>query len=210
MLGATYVGDGNDYATGNIVSVTGKTGTFTQGITYNYMYQQPPDNYVDYIAANTGTLIFDSQDSYGRAVCYAGPSNSYRSIYATLNFGALRNGTSTKQQLMTRYLQYLLPNVVAEEPSSNALRDLSLNPNPARGQINVRFALTDPGRVNINIYDIAGKKVRALSASPVSRGFHNLIWDGRDDQGRMVSNGSYVFRFETGGVCANRTVVLVK
>jgi hypothetical protein len=210
MLGATYVGDGNYYTTGNIVSVTGQTGAFTQGLSYNYLYQQPPDNYVDYISANTGTLIFSSQDGYGRAVCYGGPSNNYRAVYATFNFGALRNGTSTKQQLMTRYVQYLLPNVVAEEPSSTALRDLTLMPNPGRGKIQVRFALDRTERVNVAVYDVSGQKVCTLSSCVLDRGNQRLTWNGQDDQGRSVSGGSYLVRIEAGAETVNRTIVLIK
>jgi len=210
MLGANYVGDGNAYTTGNVVSVAGPTGAFTQGLSYNYMYQQAPDNYVDYISASTGTLIFSSQESYGRAVCYAGPSNNYRAIYATFNFGALRNGSSTKQQLMTRYMQYLLPNVVAEEQSSTLLRDLCLSPNPGRGRIQVRFALDRTERVNVSIYDVTGQKIRTLNSSVLDRGDHCLTWNGQDDQGRSVSNGSYLVRIEAGKAFVNRTIVLIK
>jgi len=210
MLGANYVGDGNAYTTGNVVSVAGQTGAFTQGLSYNYMYQQAPDNYVDYISASTGTLIFSSQENYGRAVCYAGPSNNYRAIYATFNFGALRNGSSTKQQLMTRYVQYLLPNVVTEEHSSTALRDLCLSPNPAPGWIQVRFALDRTERVTVNVYDVTGQKVRALNSSDLNRGAHCLTWNGQDDLGRSVGDGSYLIRIEAGEVVVNRTIVLIK
>lgn len=210
MLGATYMGDGNYYTTGNVSTASGLTGAITAGLSYGYMYQQAPDNYVDYISASTGTLIFNSQDSYGRAVCYAGPSNNYRAIYSTFNFGALRNGPGTKEELMNRYIQYLLPNVVAEEQSSAAIRELSLRPNPARGRVGVHFALRLAGRVDISIYDIAGKKVRTLGADQMDQGLHNLTWDGRDDQGRTVSGGTYVFQVETEGGRVSRTVVLIK
>jgi FlgD Ig-like domain len=211
MLGATYLGDGNDYATGNVQSAAGSAGTFTASLSYGYMYQQTPDNYVDYISANTGTLIFSSQDGNGRAVFYSGPGNNYRSIYATFNFGALRdNGASTKQLLMTRYIQYLLGNAVAEEQASTAIRDLSLSPNPAAGRVRISFALDRTERVSVTVYDVAGQKVRALNSGDLERGSHGLTWNGRDDQGRPVSGGAYLVRIEAGEHTMTRTITLVK
>jgi len=134
------------------------------------MYQQAPDNYVDYIGSGGGTLIFRSQDGNGRAICYAGTGNTYRSIYATFNFGALRNTTSTKQQLLTKYLEYLLPMTVAEDKASDAIRNLVVGPNPGRGRIDIAFMLTGSERVEVTVFDAAGQMVRELNVSSLNPG----------------------------------------
>jgi hypothetical protein len=210
MLGATYLGDGNAYTTGNIQSVTGRAGTFTAGLSLGYMYQQAPDNYVDYIGANAGTLIFASQDGNGRTVCYAGAGNTYRSIYSTFNFGALRNTTSTKQQLLVKYLEYLLPATVAEDKASDAIHHLVVGPNPSRGWIGIALMLTGPKRVDITVYDATGQKVRDLVFSGLNPGVNRLAWDGCNNQGQTVSAGTYVVRIQAGDDSVNRTVVLIK
>lgn len=210
MLGATYLGDGNSYTTGNIQSVTGRAGTFTAGLSLGYMYQQAPDNYVDYIGANAGTLIFASQDGNGRTVCYAGAGNTYRSIYSTFNFGALRNTTSTKQQLLIKYLEYLLPATVVEEKIPAAVRDLAVGPNPGRGRIEASFMLNGPVRVQVSIYDAAGKKVRSLADANLDRGRQRLAWDGRDDREQPAGAGTYVLQIKIGETLVNRSFTIIK
>ena len=108
MFGCTYVDNGMPADTGNVSSITGQFGSIVDGKTYSYLYKEPPDNFVDYISANGGTIIFKSQDSLGRAVMYSGPSNNYRTIHSSFVFSALRDGLHTKEQLMDIYLNYLL------------------------------------------------------------------------------------------------------
>lgn len=96
--------------TGNISSVTGQTSTITQGLDYNYLHQRSPDNFVDQISADGGTIIYECQNPFGRAVIYEDATSGYRTIHSTFIFGALRDGTSVKQDLMAVYLDYLLGN----------------------------------------------------------------------------------------------------
>lgn len=91
-------------------SVSGQSGTIAQGLDYSYLYQQAPDSYVDLISANSGTMIYQCQNPSGRAIIYEDPTSAYRTIHSTFIFGALRDGTSVKQDLMAAYLDYLLGN----------------------------------------------------------------------------------------------------
>lgn len=49
-------------------------------------------------------------------------------------------------------------------------------------------------RVDIEIFDLAGQRVRRLHSAPVSTGVHRHQWDGRDDDGKLVPPGNYVCR----------------
>jgi len=106
-FGCKFISDGNYSTIGNVNNVTGTTGSITSGSNFTYLYQQEPDNYVDVIDADSGTIIFRSQDSYGRAISYGGSTNSYRAIHSSFIFGALRDGANTKEELMAIYLNYL-------------------------------------------------------------------------------------------------------
>ncbi|MGB3341126.1 MAG: hypothetical protein WBB37_06565 [bacterium] len=107
---SSYINDGYPSSIGNISSISGQNNTITQGLNFEYLYQQGPDNYVDLISANGGTMIYQCQNPSGRAVIYEDPTDGYRTIYSTFIFGALRDGTNTKQDLMTAYLDYLKGN----------------------------------------------------------------------------------------------------
>lgn len=110
MFGCAYVGNGNPYTTGNVNTLAGQVSTIVEGKDYLYLYQNWPDQYVDLIDATDGTLLYLSQDGNGRAVEYEGPGNSYRAVHSTFTFGGLRDGSSTKKELMALYLNYLLGN----------------------------------------------------------------------------------------------------
>lgn len=109
-FGCAYLNDGWPSTIGNVSSLTGQSGTFVQGYNYDYLFQQDPDNFVDEITANGGTIIYASQDAVGRAIMYDGPGNNYRALHSTFIFGALQSGTNTKEELMQVYMNYLLGN----------------------------------------------------------------------------------------------------
>jgi hypothetical protein len=58
----------------------------------------------------------------------------------------------------------------------------------------VRFGVTKAGRVQVNIYDVAGRKVRTLADRVFPAGEHTLQWDGTDDAGGKVARGVYFVR----------------
>jgi len=52
------------------------------------------------------------------------------------------------------------------------------------------ISLPRAGKVNLSIYDIAGKKVKDLVEDRwLQAGEHSYVWDGRNDQGRQVGSG---------------------
>ena len=56
------------------------------------------------------------------------------------------------------------------------------------------FETTGPVPVAVGIYDLAGRRMRALHRGREPIGHYELRWDGRDDTGRLVAPGIYLFR----------------
>ena len=57
------------------------------------------------------------------------------------------------------------------------------------------FQLRGQKRLQAQIHDLSGRMVRGLSFTPPApSGRHQLLWDGKDDGGRLVAPGIYVFR----------------
>jgi len=75
--------------------------------------------------------------------------------------------------------------------------DLSQNyPNPFNPQTSIHYALPVASQVELVIYNIMGHQVRKLVSGRVSAGYHRVLWDGRDDQGRDVPSGVYFYRLQ--------------
>ncbi|HTM57340.1 MAG TPA: FlgD immunoglobulin-like domain containing protein [Candidatus Udaeobacter sp.] len=64
--------------------------------------------------------------------------------------------------------------------------------NPLRtGSAVVKFGLAQSDRVEVDIYDVAGRLQRKLADRMFPAGEHTLTWDGVNDQGHIVPRGVY-------------------
>ncbi|MBI5711146.1 MAG: hypothetical protein HZC42_12735, partial [Candidatus Eisenbacteria bacterium] len=72
-------------------------------------------------------------------------------------------------------------------------------PNPARDEVAFRFALPREARVELAIFDAAGRRVRTLVAGVRAGGEHAPRWDLSDEAGRSVGAGLYFARLEAEG-----------
>jgi len=70
-------------------------------------------------------------------------------------------------------------------------------PNPMRSSATVRFEVARAGPVRLEVYDLSGRRLRALVSGAVEAGIHELAWDGRDDSGVDLAPGIYTLRMLT-------------
>jgi photosystem II stability/assembly factor-like uncharacterized protein len=87
---------------------------------------------------------------------------------------------------------------------------LSNHPNPFTSTTTISYALSRPSRVSLGIYDLAGRKVRAVESGRRDAGEHQAHWDGRNDTGRRVASGIYFLRLETDRGSQTRRLNLIK
>jgi hypothetical protein len=94
--------------------------------------------------------------------------------------------------------------------------DLSQNyPNPFNPLTAIRFKvegekLKAPIPTTLKVYNILGQKVRTLVDEPKTPGNYEVVWDGKDDQGKEVSSGIYFYRLDTENYQKIRKMTLVK
>jgi hypothetical protein len=67
-------------------------------------------------------------------------------------------------------------------------------PNPGHGSVAVAFQLGVPSPVEFTIHDATGRRLRCLSLGCLPPGAHSLVWDGKDEQGRSLPAGLYLYR----------------
>jgi len=80
-------------------------------------------------------------------------------------------------------------------------------PNPSRGQARVMLDLPRAARVDVAVFDAAGRRVITLLTGEIAPGRHSLIWDGIDARGRRVNSGVYWMRASTDGAQATQRLV---
>jgi sugar lactone lactonase YvrE len=65
-------------------------------------------------------------------------------------------------------------------------------PNPFNAEVVLSFDLPQAQALSLRIYNAAGQQVRTLVSGFQEGGAHRLVWDGRDQQGRLVGSGIYL------------------
>ena len=83
-------------------------------------------------------------------------------------------------------------------------------PNPFNPQMVIPLDLaTDQKQVSLALYDVLGRRVRQVWQGPLGAGSHRFTWDGRDEAGKAVAAGVYLYRVEVDGqVEAKKTTKL--
>ncbi|MCE5269711.1 T9SS type A sorting domain-containing protein [bacterium] len=83
-------------------------------------------------------------------------------------------------------------------------------PNPFNPSTCIRFSLEAAGMVRLEVFDLGGRRVATLDAGERAAGTYSVEWDGRDERGRDLPAGVYLYRLSAGGTAITRKMVLLK
>ncbi|OQB42787.1 MAG: WD domain, G-beta repeat [Candidatus Latescibacteria bacterium ADurb.Bin168] len=124
------------------------------------------------------------------------------------------SGTSAPPEIVTASLN---EGAIPAAPSEPLRFTLSQNtPNPFNPSTTIRFTLTEAGHVTLAVYDVNGRLVRTLvgptasAAQTFPSGPHEVVWDGRDSNGREVASGVYLVRLIAPEGMLTRRMVLAR
>jgi hypothetical protein len=88
---------------------------------------------------------------------------------------------------------------------------LLAHPNPSRDQVQFDVLVPAGGaRLELDVFDLTGRRVRQLSDMWQPGGVARLSWDGADDSGRHMRAGVYFARSRVAGRDARARVVLLR
>jgi hypothetical protein len=83
-------------------------------------------------------------------------------------------------------------------------------PNPFNPETWIPFELAEDCRVEIRIYDMAGRLIRRLELGYLGDGRHRVRWDGRNELGERVASGVYLYQLITPNYRAQRRMVVIR
>lgn len=87
---------------------------------------------------------------------------------------------------------------------------LSNYPNPFNARTTIHYALPEPGRVTLKIYNILGKEIVSLVDSYQLSGEYRVDWDSKDRFGNVVTSGIYIAVLQTGKTVKTSKMLLMK
>jgi hypothetical protein len=97
---------------------------------------------------------------------------------------------------------------IAAVPTEFALQ---LNyPNPFNPSTTIKYQIAVDANVTLDVYNLAGQKIRTLVSNEQKAGYYSVVWDGRNDAGQTVSSGLYLYRVHAGSFVATHKMLLIK
>jgi len=105
---------------------------------------------------------------------------------------------------------HINPPVGIEETLPERFELSAVKPNPFMENALVEFAVPYKAFVSLKVYDASGKVVKVLHNGDAQAGYHRIVWDGRDDNGRMLPAGIYFIRMESKEFRTTRKVILAR
>ena len=62
----------------------------------------------------------------------------------------------------------------------------------------------------MEVFNLLGQKIKILLQEELSAGIHKVIWDGKDDNDRVVSSGLYFYRLKLADEVFNKKMIMIK
>jgi len=172
------------------------------------------------LLADTGTFYRQSDGGGGH-----GTQNSKLiefGLGAATSVSALKVTWPNGEQTILGPIEELNTVIVAYEPTPPpppgpmsvnlpiSTRLLGGRPNPFRAATSIQFSLSGEAMPDLEVYDVAGRKIRSAGLGLLPAGVHEWNWDGRNNEGQRVSSGVYYARFRVGGVSESARLLLLR
>lgn len=93
-------------------------------------------------------------------------------------------------------------------PSNFSLRQNY--PNPFNANTNIAFDLVNKSQVTLEVFNIAGQKIKTLVNGTVNPGHHSILWDGTMDNGQKTASGVYFYKLQADNHSRTMKMVLLK
>jgi hypothetical protein len=119
-------------------------------------------------------------------------------------------------QCSSGYIDVVELGIAEEKPVKPAARlALAIEPNPFTSSTTIRFTAPRMGqgaeRIGLCIYDIIGRDVRRFKLAPGnSQLVTEVVWDGRDEQGNLLSSGTYFSKLNVGKKSVSKRMLLIR
>ena len=92
---------------------------------------------------------------------------------------------------------------VSETPVVKPVEFSAIGANPVVGHSAVQFNLPKAENVTLRVYSTSGALVRTFVNGQMPAGANTVNWNLRDDAGKRVGNGLYVYELSAGGQVAH-------
>lgn len=184
----------------DLLHVAGEPGTAFDQMYFDYNGENA---WIDQIepTANSFRILNNADLNVGAAIAC---DSTYKTIGSSFEFGGLVDGMdpSAKSELMRRYLDFFDIDIISgvdPEEDINLIPDKFVvhqnYPNPFNNSTIFQIDVPAKGKLELEIFDISGKKVYEQNFGEVNPAIHKINWNGLSGSGNQVASGVYFYRF---------------
>jgi hypothetical protein len=83
-------------------------------------------------------------------------------------------------------------------------------PNPFNPTTTISYALSEESDVTLMIASLTGRRIRSWNIAGQRAGWHEVLWDGKNNSGNTVSTGIYIYTLKAGNFVDTRKMVFMK
>jgi hypothetical protein len=104
------------------------------------------------------------------------------------------------------------PWVSNDDPVAPAMSKASITvyPNPFNPSTTISYSVPTDGDVSISIYNAKGQLVNTVVSEYKNKGHYQVVWQGKDSNGRSVASGLYFSRLLASGKSLSYKMLLMK
>ena len=124
---------------------------------------------------------------------------------------------ASSEEGFTTYADYLNLEVffkkntgVSETSKQTEISTFKIYPNLSNSLITVRYSMTRPAHIELNIYNLAGQLIKTLVDGQQEAGIYEIEWDGEDAEGKPMPSGVYFIKLKAGEFLETKKALLLR
>ena len=168
----------------------------------------PVDHYIVYSSQDDESFRYETTTADTTYVLEAELGVEYRIRVSGVSATGYEGAMSEPSEVV------YTPEEQPEDRSLPAASDLRSNyPNPFNPETTIRYGIAETlsgsGRVRLELFDVKGQRVRTFPVD-TTPGWHEVQWNGRDENGVMMPSGHYVVRLIAGDDVSTWKMTMLK
>ena len=139
-------------------------------------------------------------------------------VYAVLPSSLPKAGATVEKQTLTFYADVNNQKIervenIKNEPELQLPTEFALEqnyPNPFNAETMIKYQLPQDAKVQLSIFNLLGQEIRTLVYEQKNAGYHTTNWDGKDNSGKDVVSGVYIYRIKAGEFVEEKKMVVIR
>jgi hypothetical protein len=83
-------------------------------------------------------------------------------------------------------------------------------PNPFNDRTTIKYKTQKEGYGDLTIYNIFGQRIKTLISGQLSKGYHTVTWNGKDENGKNVASGVYFYQLKLDSFVSVRKLLMMR